>query len=207
MDIQLRNLIAKDNIIDSELCDSIVEKSKEMKWQPHQWYSHHDDYRHSHEKKELDVCYGKDIPSVIQQQLLMHVNHIWKSYMNILPELLNHNHYHDEGDVPNMNAFNMIKYWSEIRFNRYSEGTMMRPHYDHIQSLFDGERRGVPVLSIIGALNDCTDYEGGALKFWNNFEIEMKKGDILIFPSCFLYPHRVQEVTKGERYSFVCWGF
>ena len=101
----------------------------------------------------------------------------------------------------------MIKYWSGVRLNRYSEGTLMRPHYDHIQSLFDGEKRGIPVLSIIGALNDCTDYEGGAFKFWKDFEIKMNKGDILIFPSCYLYPHQVEEVTKGERYTFVSWGF
>ena len=84
---------------------------------------------------------------------------------------------------------------------------MMRPHFDHIQSLFDGEKRGIPVLSVIGALNDHSDYEGGGLVFWDDFEIKLDKGDILIFPSCYLYPHRVQEVTKGERYSFVCWGF
>ena len=48
MDVQLRNLIAKENIIDPELCDSIIEKSKEWEWQKHQWYSHHDEYSHSH---------------------------------------------------------------------------------------------------------------------------------------------------------------
>ena len=210
MDVQLRNLIGKENIIDPELCDSIIEKSKEWEWQKHQWYSHHDEYSHSHKEKELDVVYGSSIPDVVQQQLMMHVNHIWKNYMSILPELLQHtqgsNSFNGQEDI-NVNPYNMIKYWSGVRLNRYSEGTLMRPHYDHIQSLFDGEKRGIPVLSIIGALNDCTDYEGGAFKFWKDFEIEMNKGDILIFPSCYLYPHQVEEVTKGERYTFVSWGF
>ena len=80
----------------------------------------------------------------------------------------------------------------------------MRPHYDHIHSLFDGQRRGIPVISVIGSLND--DFEGGELVFYDDFKVEMDKGDILLFPSNFMYPHRVEEVTKGERYTFVSWG-
>mgnify|MGYP001213588018 CR=1 FL=1 len=33
----------------------------------------------------------------------------------------------------------------------------------------------------------------------------LKKGDVVIFPSNFMYPHRVEKVTKGTRYSFVTW--
>jgi hypothetical protein len=210
MDVQLRNLIAKNNIIAPELCDSIVEKSKKWEWQTHEWYSHHEVQSYSHKQKELDVVYGANIPDIVQQQLIMHISEVWKAYMMLLPELLQHqqgtNLYQGQEAVK-ANPFNMIKFWSSIRLNRYSEGTMMRPHFDHIQSLFDGEKRGIPVLSVIGALNDHSDYEGGGLVFWDDFEIKLDKGDILIFPSCYLYPHRVQEVTKGERYSFVCWGF
>jgi predicted 2-oxoglutarate/Fe(II)-dependent dioxygenase YbiX len=36
-------------------------------------------------------------------------------------------------------------------------------------------------------------------------EIKFKTGDLLIFPSNFLYPHRVEPVTKGVRYSFISW--
>ena len=64
MDVQLRNLIAKNNIIAPELCDSIVEKSKEWEWQTHQWYSHHEVKSYSHKQKELDVVYGAGIPDL-----------------------------------------------------------------------------------------------------------------------------------------------
>jgi len=57
-------------------------------------------------------------------------------------------------------------------------------------------------LSIIGVLND--DYEGGELMFHDK-EYETKTGDVVIFPSNFLYPHMVNPVTKGTRYSFVSW--
>ena len=38
-------------------------------------------------------------------------------------------------------------------------------------------------------------------------KIPFKTGDILIFPSTFLYPHVVKEVTEGTRYSFVAWAY
>ena len=35
---------------------------------------------------------------------------------------------------------------------------------------------------------------------------QIEEGDILMFPSCFLYPHQVEEVITGKRYTFVSWG-
>ena len=81
----------------------------------------------------------------------------------------------------------------------------MTKHIDHIKSLFDGERKGIPVLSIIGALNN--NYTGGELIFFDNYQIKLKEGDVLLFPSNFLYPHLVKPVTKGERYSFISWSW
>ena len=53
------------------------------------------------------------------------------------------------------------------------------------------------------ALND--DYEGGEFIMFDNYEIKFKAGDLIIFPSVFLYPHLVKPVKKGIRYSFVSW--
>ena len=36
-------------------------------------------------------------------------------------------------------------------------------------------------------------------------EYKIKQGEIMIFPSVFLYPHRVAPVTKGVRDTFVSW--
>ena len=93
--------------------------------------------------------------------------------------------------------------YSTIKFIKYSQGQTMQNHCDHIHSLFDGERKGVPILSIIGILND--DYEGGELIMFEDKKIKTKKGDLLIFPSNFLYPHEITPVTKGVRYSYVSW--
>jgi len=69
--------------------------------------------------------------------------------------------------------------------------------------MFDGERKGIPVLSVLGILND--NYKGGEFIMFQDEEIKFKTGDLLIFPSNFLYPHRVEPVTKGIRYSFISW--
>ena len=81
----------------------------------------------------------------------------------------------------------------------------MKEHWDGIQSIFDGENKGVPIMSCLGILND--NYKGGELVFFQDQIYKVNKGDILIFPSNFLYPHKVNEVTEGTRYSFVSWAF
>ena len=95
--------------------------------------------------------------------------------------------------------------YSELRFNKYDENTLMKLHCDHIHSMFDGQRKGIPALSLLGCLND--DYEGGELIFWDDTEIKLKGGSLLIFPSNFMYPHEVKPVTKGSRYSYVSWAW
>ena len=80
----------------------------------------------------------------------------------------------------------------------------MREHYDHIHSLFDGKIKGVPILSIVGLLND--NYEGGQFMMRGE-EVKLTRGDILVFPSNFMYPHQVKDITKGIRFSFVSWAF
>ena len=49
------------------------------------------------------------------------------------------------------------------------------------------------------------DYKGGEFIMFDDYEIKFKAGDLIIFPSVFLYPHLVKPVKKGIRYSFVSW--
>lgn len=94
---------------------------------------------------------------------------------------------------------------SAVRFNRYAVGQGMSFHHDHI-NLSEGQQTGIPVLSFVGNLNE--DYEGGDLVFFEGrHPIALKTGDICMFPSCFLYPHHVEPVRRGTRYSFAAWGW
>jgi len=63
-------------------------------------------------------------------------------------------------------------------------------------------------LSVIINLNH--NYEGGDLIFTDQKKQEIKKiklteGSIVFFPSNFMYPHGIQPITKGTRYSIVAW--
>ena len=97
-----------------------------------------------------------------------------------------------------------VTIFSPIRFNRYKKNQLMRRHSDHIRSLFNGDVKGIPTLSIIINLND--NYEGGDLVFWDEYKVHLGEGDVVVFPSLFLFPHRIEAVTRNVRYSGVTWG-
>mgnify|MGYP003644088587 CR=1 FL=1 len=63
-------------------------------------------------------------------------------------------------------------------------------------------------ISMVFLLNE--EYEGGQLCFRKpNGEEEhcvpVGKNRLIMWPSTFLYPHTVKPVTKGVKYSIVCW--
>jgi hypothetical protein len=93
--------------------------------------------------------------------------------------------------------------YTPIKFNRYFSNTGMAEHCDHIQDIFDGTIRGIPVLTAIGLLND--EFDGGELVLFEDTEFKLNKGDIIIFPSIFLYPHKINPLMSGTRHSFIIW--
>ena len=90
---------------------------------------------------------------------------------------------------------------NQIDLLKYSPGGKHEIHVDH-------NTNNPRSLSIIMNLND--DYEGGDLVFTDQKEkeikrLKLKKGSIVFFPSNFMYPHSIQPITKGTRYSIVAW--
>ncbi len=90
---------------------------------------------------------------------------------------------------------------NQIDLLKYSIGEKYEIHTDHYST-------SARHLSIIINLNH--DYEGGDLIFTDQKEKEIKrlklsKGSIVFFPSNFMYPHSIQPITKGTRYSIVAW--
>lgn len=194
MDKKLTDYIWKNKVIDDDICQSIVEEIEgNGTWKTHTWYNHHYEREHSYDEKELEVCF--EYPEYVAETINLHLNKCIVEYTRQLDSLIN----------PYPGFYNMVNAFSRARFNRYKPGMLMRPHYDHIQSLFDGNIRGIPVLSVVGCLND--DYEGGEFIFYEDYNVELKRGEVLLFPSIFLYPHRVEEVTSGVRHTFVSWGW
>lgn len=99
-----------------------------------------------------------------------------------------------------------FSYWngnSKAHYIKYPTGSGMDIHCDHVNNQFDGEKRGIPILTLLVSLND--NFLGGELQFWNTSQFELLTGEAVIFPSNFLFPHKVNKVIKGTRYSFVVW--
>jgi hypothetical protein len=178
-----------DNWISKDICKKTIEElSLNKTWERH-FYTNLKTFEKisRNANKELDVCYGNNLTYLKELYDL-----IWKGLERYI--LI---------DKISGETFNGWSGFSQIRFNRYNKNQIMSKHCDHIQSLFTGEKRGIPVLSIVGVLND--DYKGGEFIMFDDYEIKFKAGDLIIFPSVFLYPHLVKPVKKGIRYSFVSW--
>jgi predicted 2-oxoglutarate/Fe(II)-dependent dioxygenase YbiX len=175
--------------LDSKICDLTVNQLNKLNksyWQDHLFSN----YLTKETKKksgdqELSILYSNEVST---KEILM--KEIWNSLNNYINDL-------------KFKWFDGWNGYSELRFNKYLKNTKMAEHCDHINSLFEGTRRGIPILSVLGILND--DYKGGEFIMFEDHEIKLKKGDLLIFPSIFLYPHKVEPVKKGIRYSFISW--
>ena len=89
---------------------------------------------------------------------------------------------------------------TDISILKYEKGGFYKKHIDH----FRGHPR---TLSCILLLNN--DYEGGEVTFFELGNehilktIEVRPGRLIIWPSNFLYPHKIQPVKKGIRYSII----
>lgn len=80
---------------------------------------------------------------------------------------------------------------------KYSEGCF---YIQHVDSFKDRPR----AVSCSFILND--DFEGGEFAFFDReLKYKLNKGDAIMFPSNFMYPHEVMPVTQGTRYSIITW--
>ena len=173
------------NHIDNNLCATLVHEMKTIEFSQHKFHNPiTGEFKARSGSKELSISYD-DCPS--RSILSEKIWYIIKDYLHYI-------------DMP---WFTRWSGYTIPRFNKYDEDKKMALHCDHIQSMFDGERKGIPTLSVLGVLND--DYEGGEFIMFDDTEIKFDKGDVLVFPSLFLYPHKVEPVKSGTRYSFISW--
>ena len=185
--MEILDYVTVENLIPKDVCETLIKEIEhKTEWQQHSWYNNQSASIHSKKTKELDILYTFTTPE-LQTILAPFIQISLDKYLH------------------NIKSDNVgIKTYTPIRFNRYSKGQVMRRHYDHIHDIFDGDRKGIPILSLVGLLND--DYEGAKM-IVRDTEFPMKRGDIIIMPSVFLYPHEITECTKGTRYSWVSWAF
>ena len=185
----IEDYIYVENHIPAKLCESLIDECNRKEWKKHVWYNNYTKEQTSKETKELDV-----MPCTQEQQ-----NKITPYLAKALED------YQIKCSWPGeQTQLSWLTTFSPTRFNKYEVGNTMRIHYDNIHGIFDGKMKGIPIISIVGNLNE--DYEGAEFMLRDQ-EIKLKTGDILLFPSGIVYPHTVKETKKGVRYSFVSWAF
>ena len=175
-----------ENHISEDLCKSVVNSLNKANWYEHEFYQPHTDKYVSFDN---ELCISHDeIPEkkTIDEQVWFAINRY------ITKDLASFESW-----------FNGWNGYTSVRFNRYDPKSQMKLHCDHIHAMFDGERKGVPILTVLGALND--DYEGGELMMFGDHRIHLPAGSVIVFPSNFMYPHEVKPIKSGIRYSYVSW--
>jgi hypothetical protein len=130
--------------------------------------------------KKTDIQYDKTEASLQLQQ-------IWQECFDRKKPAVDH--------YENYFRLGKLRYWEAMNFIRYGEGQHFQEHHDHGFSYNC-------TVSLVAYLND--DYEGGELYFrLQDKMIKPKAGDLYVFPSNYMYPHRAMPVHSGTKYSVV----
>lgn len=84
---------------------------------------------------------------------------------------------------------------------RYQPGQQFKAHFDAVP----GRRStGQRQLSGVAFMNE--NFHGGELLFPRQKRvIRPRTGDVVMFPSHYTHPHASQIITRGVKYSVVCW--
>ena len=97
---------------------------------------------------------------------------------------------------------------SEMIIRRYNQGSEFKYHHDDIigEMFQHWFIRRQNILTCNFYFSDAKDYEGGDLVFTcSDKKYHTSVGDIIIFPSNWMFYHEVQKITKGKRYSGTVW--
>ncbi len=98
-------------------------------------------------------------------------------------------------DYCTMYPMEPLEYWESINLVKYFPG-------NHFQTHADDGASYKSVVSLVGYLND--DYVGGEISFpAHDIIIKPDAGDLVIFPSNYMFMHRAMPVESGIKYSIV----
>lgn len=192
---KLIDFVFIENIIPADFCDELVsEIANSSDWNTHSYHPGFKRPTKTHfPPTEFEFLDAEDKLSL---RLMPYVERVMKSYNTYINKHNSFDGYDCETGVTTC---------TPIRFNRCKIHTLVEAHHDHIHELFGKGNKSIPSVSVVGLLDDC--FTGGEFVMFKDTDMKLKKGDIIVFPSNYLYPHRVEKVKSGIRNSFVTWAF
>ena len=171
-----------ENVIPDELCDDIISYTIESKKLSPSTYSTHDSTSpKSSQRVFMDDVWFRDGEDKYYEEMKEHTLNVLSNYPKIHKVV--------------------CKRYTDFRINRYSSGGFMSEHIDNIHHSH-GQQYGYPHLSVLLFLNE--DYKGGEFMVADN-EYKTSKGSAIIFPSNFMFPHKVNNIEYGTRWSVISW--
>ena len=171
-----------ENVIPDELCDDIISYTIESKKLSPSTYSTHDSTSpKSSQRVFMDDVWFRSGEDKYYEEMKEHTLNVLSNYQKIHKVV--------------------CKRYTDFRINRYSSGGFMSEHIDNIHHSH-GQQYGYPHLSVLLFLNE--DYKGGEFVVADN-EYKTSKGSAIIFPSNFMFPHKVNKIEYGTRWSVISW--
>jgi predicted 2-oxoglutarate/Fe(II)-dependent dioxygenase YbiX len=174
------------NLLSDELCDKIVNEYKDSE----SWRAGvvHEEYKTNARNCDLIsislneiIEKNLEIRRAIDQELFSSVSLAINKYKELHPSCVFRK---DTG-------YDLL---------RYKTGQYIKSHID----IGKTDSMMARQISCSVALNN--EYEGGEFSFFDNeLAYILKKGDIIMFPSGFMYPHEILPITSGTRYSIITW--
>ena len=177
-------IVVLKNIVPDELCDAILaEYSNSSIWTPAGVGSE------GKAEKKIRNCDTIEIsqPFVIQniKERVKIDAEMFKCAAKCIEE---YNKRFDHAHVQEDTGYELL---------RYNKGEF---YIQHVDTFLQAPR----LVSCSFHLNG--DYEGGEFGFFDReMKIKANKGDVVMFPSTFMYPHEILPVSKGTRYSIITW--
>jgi 2OG-Fe(II) oxygenase superfamily len=130
--------------------------------------------------KKMDIAHDSSTPSQKLQDL-------WQDlYDRKLPAVKHYSRMFNIGE---------LRYWEAMNFIKYGPGQHFQEHTDHGYSYNC-------VVSLVAYPDD--GYTGGELEFrLQGLKVKPRAGDLFIFPSNYMYPHKSLPVESGTKHSIV----
>lgn len=204
MDID-KYIYEKENVISRDVCKEIIKLYESM---PNKYYGHTASGIH----REVKCTTDYNIPLMTGSPLKAgsgynYEKEIWKDISNLLKKTLDKHievymtNIYETYDHPNykdiyIDSFLMHRYNKKIgKYITHTDNSVLMNPYTNMPV----DR----IVTFIFYINDVD--EGGETELWKKIKIKPKAGKLLLFPSCWTFPHSGNIPISDDKYIITGW--
>jgi len=176
-------IVIFEGLVPKETIDIVLQEYKDST----EWTKTTVEYNQINDKTRNCDVINISSPEVIQNNLQRRkIDDI--VFNNVRECIKNYNSMFKHSHVAEDTGYQLLRYKTGQFYTQHTDSFLLEPR----------------LVTASIHLND--DYKGGEFAFFDRkLKYKLNKGDVLMFPSTFMYPHEVMPVTKGTRYSITTW--